>query len=151
MTLIQYFSISVLVAIAIFIGAYVAKNSDEELKVGSKHIRVLTLILAYVILFLTVSKISSNIILSSFIPTIIIALILLVPKNVRSYAMIAIVAAAISFMLKKDVNYVVSSIVFIQMLCIGAMTYYLEKRELLRSLLVKAAILLAILAIAYFV
>lgn len=151
MDILAYFSISFIITLGVFVGAYVAKNASEELKVGARFIKTLSLVIAYIIIFLVSNNITGNIFLASFIPTAIIGLLFLVPSKARSYVLLSIVGAAFSYGLKKDLGYTVPSLAFIQMLCVGSMTYYLEKKTLIKSLSFKSLTILAIASLMFFI
>lgn len=128
MLIYQELSLSLLVALGLFVGALIAKNAEEELKDGVKYIKILMMLLFYVTLFLTIQLISKNIILIAFIPTLLILAIFYFPKNLISFSKdyIFLVVLSLCFYLASRFNayYVLFSIIFFNLICIGSLQYF---------------------------
>ena len=151
MNILQYLSISLIVSLSIFIGAYIGKNVEEELKDGSKYIKTLFLVLSYVVFFLAAQLLFSNIVITAFLPTIIIFSTFYIPRQVRDYFFLTLLGISMGIVLNKETNYILPSIMFIQGLCIGTINYYLEKRLFNKKLFFLSGTFLFFSVISYVV
>ena len=150
MNLYQYIGLLLSLTAGILSGIFIAKNCNEELKEGAKYIKILMVTLFYIVVFLTSKKIFNNTILLAIIPTLIIFLIFYLPIKIRNYSILLILGACFSLIIKDPSDYVVILLMFIIFICIGSITYYLERKNLVRSLAFKTLVFVIASAIIFF-
>lgn len=143
MEIYQYVSLAVVSSLSISVGAFIASQSEEELKDGSRYIKTLIAVISYLVLLLTANKLTSNILLSAFIPTILILMTFYIPKRFRNHVFLFFLALCFSIMNKDNPDFIISSLIFIIGICIGSMVYYSEKNILYKSISIKTLIFIA--------
>jgi hypothetical protein len=138
----QYTALAFVSASSIAVGAFLASQCEEELKAGSKYIKTLMAVTTYIVMLLVARELTSNILLSSFIPTILIFLTFYISKNFRSYIFLVYLAVCFFAVNNNSFNYIVPSLIFITGLCIGSILYYSERKRIYASLSINTFIFL---------
>ncbi|MBR9691031.1 hypothetical protein GOV08_05090, partial [Candidatus Woesearchaeota archaeon] len=80
MNIYQYSGLSIITVIGLFVGWFIAKNTEEELKDGLKYFRILSLAVLFSLILLTL-QLFYNLYLSIAISLALIASILYLPHK----------------------------------------------------------------------
>jgi hypothetical protein len=142
----QEIALSASMGLGLFIGAIIAHNTLDEVKNGVKFIKIFMISLFYISIFLAMLKVYANILLAAFMPTLIILSIHYLPKSVfrfsKDYLFIGVLAITASISLSEGIDYIVYSLIFLTLLCIGTLQYLhkhdaKDKRRMYSSFLIK--------------
>lgn len=144
-----YLAISLIISISFFIGAYISKESKEELDAGIKYFNVLVYLLALLILFLSLYGFY-NLYISIIISTVLIGLSVFLPKRI-SYIMTLVFVIISFYLLKTSTGHIVFSLMFSYGLVYGSIIYKISKNSLIRNLLYNALPFLLFAAVLYFI
>lgn len=152
MNFLEYLGVSLLCAIGLFVGVYIIKNCDEEIKDGMKYFRITQITVLFLSLAYLIYKTYSNILLVSFIPTIVIAVIFfLIPRKFQSYVYISLLAIAFAFISKIDGDYILFGLIFIFVIINGTIDYTINKKNWVKSSLIKSFLFLIITIGLFFI
>jgi len=147
----QYIGLAAVSSLSISVGAFVAAQSEEELKDGVKYIKTLIAILSYLAMLLTARELISNILLSAFIPTILILITFYISRIFRNYIFLVFLGVCFSVVNKNIPNYLISSLIFITGICIGSMIYYSDRNRLYSSISLKTGFFIFISLVLLFI
>lgn len=152
MNIFQYSGISLLCAISVFVGVYIIKNCDEEIKDGMKYFRIAQITSLFLSLAYVTYKTYSNILLVSFIPTIIIAIIFfLIPRKIQSYVYIILLGIAFAIISRINGDYILFGLIILFMIVNGTIDYSLNKKNWIKTSLIKSALFLIVTIGLFFV
>lgn len=150
MNIYQYSGLSIITVIGLFVGWFIAKNTEEELKDGLKYFRILSLAVLFSLILLTL-QLFYNLYLSIAISLALIASILYLPHKLKAYTIYGILAIIFSFIMKNSNSYIVPSLIFVHNMSKASAIYYIEKKQAIKKIFLLSILFLILTSIGYFI
>lgn len=128
MELLKQIALIFLSSLGIISGFIVSKNSEEELEFGKIYFRIIHSVLFVSIIGYTIYFLFNNIILASFLPSLVFLLVFYTPKRLKYFMYSAIIGLIAGISLVKFQNYIFLSVIFVILLIHGSLIYIESKR-----------------------